>query len=82
MRVSPVKINKKKKSQYLGKKGKLFTSKRNRSLTYYASDVVRRNDYVSVGSPDSEVIAKYLESFVYDPNRKSEVLSKYDRILR
>lgn len=38
-------------------------------------------DFRIVSSPDSERMVKYIERFDYMPERRSEVLKKYDRIV-
>lgn len=39
------------------------------------------SNYTHHDSNDSEVVARYLDSFRYDPARKTEVLSRYDSLL-
>lgn len=40
----------------------------------------RKKGYRIVTSPDSEIMVKYIEKFDYMPERKSEVLKKYDKL--
>lgn len=55
-----------------------------RNSVSYSYKVFRSHlDYIhkeSVGSPDSEVVEKYFEKFVYDPKRRDEVLAKYEKL--
>lgn len=39
-----------------------------------------RKGFRFVNSPDSEVMTKYIENFDYVPERRNEVLKKYERM--
>lgn len=34
------------------------------------------------GTPDSDVLADYMDRFQYRPERRQEILDKYDRLFR
>lgn len=40
----------------------------------------RKVGYRIVSSPDSEIMATYIERFAYVPERRAEILKKYERM--
>lgn len=58
-----------------GKSRVLAAAKRSRGATLSHS-------VAYTGSPDSEVVASYVEHFSYDPGRTEEVRKKYAAILK
>lgn len=74
------KLGRKKQSIRYGYCNRLKANSRE-ALRVRVTKQLGKTEFQIISSPDSEIMAKYIEKFDYVPERKFEVLKKYEQMV-